>query len=79
MIRDHVPGVEEVLDGLMVPPEQELLLALIVEVVGGRHSLKIFPAFVRPDEKDDALVDADEDEQETVPPHVERHHPVWRS
>ena len=59
MIRDHVPGVEEVLDRLVISPEQKLLLALIVEVVRSRNLFKIFPTFVRPDEEDDLLVRGD--------------------
>ena len=79
MVRDHVPGVEEVLDGLMVPPEEELLLAFVVEVVGLGHSLKIFAAFVRPNEEEDSLVDTHEGQQEAVPPDAVRRHIVWKS
>ena len=74
MIGDHVPGVEKVCHGFMIPPEEELLLALVLEVVGGRHGLQIFPALIRKEEEEDPLVDADERQLETIPPNIKWRH-----
>jgi hypothetical protein len=70
VIRDHVPCVEKVRDGFMIPPEEELLLPLVLEVVGGRHGLQIFPAFIRKEEEENPLVDANQRQLETIPPNV---------
>jgi len=58
MIGYHVPGVEKIRDSFMIPPEEELLLPLVLEVVGGRDGLQILPAFIRKEKEEDPLVDA---------------------
>ena len=45
----HVPRVEEIADGVGVPPCQVPLLALVQKVVGLGDPLQVLFSFIRPD------------------------------